>query len=187
MLFVVSPAYFITRSKIVVESKYVAHFSLSWKWMTLLATGLHARHPCSCQVLTPILISLVKFYCPSMSSFLPPLFHQYNHLYRKATKSCPPVPGSPDFSKLEAMTMSYVSTFLILRMFLTPPSAQARWIWHLSAANLTLGDYTLSISTFPECFPVNWPMKRLPTWPLYTLQPKWIIISTGQSYPFLLL
>ena len=153
----------------------------------LLATGLHARHPCSCQVLTPIPISLAKFYRPSMSSFLPPLFHQYNHLYRKATKSCPPVPGSPYFSKLEAMTMSYVSTFLILRMFLTLPLAQARRIWHLLAANLTLGDYTLylfSISMFPECFPVNSTMKNRPTQPPCAPRRKWIIKKEGRFHSF---
>ena len=124
-----------------------------------LATGLHARHPRSRQLLIAILISLVKSYRPSMPSFLAPSSSSiYNHLYRKATKSRLPVPGSPDFFKLDAVTLSYGSTCLILRMFLTPPSAQARPIWHRSAVSLTLGDYTLyssCISTFTECSLVN--------------------------------
>ena len=145
LYFVIHPgANSVTSSKIAAESKYVVYFFLLEQWTTPLATGLHACHPQSRQLLIAILISLVKSYHPSMPPFLTPSSSSiYNHLYRKATKSHPPVPGSPDFSKLDAVTLSYGSMCLILRMILTPPSDQARLIWHRSAASLTLGDYTL--------------------------------------------
>ena len=114
-------------------------------------------------------------------------FHQYNHSYRKAAKSSRPAPGSPDFDKLNVVTMSYVSTCLIHWMLLTPPLAQERPIWHLSAASWTSGNYTLcllSTLTFPERFPVNSTMKNRPTRPPCAPRRKWIIKNEGRFHSF---
>lgn len=119
--------------------------------------------------------------------FFPHYFRQYNPSYRKAAKSGRPAPGSPDFDKLNAVTMSYISRCLFVGCCLHPSLAQARPIWHLWAVSWALGSYTLclsSTSTFAECFPVNSTMMTPPTRPPCAPQRKWIIKSEGRSYSF---